>query len=67
MDHIMAAKEIGQLCKTIDTLDDFKVNKKELCGNATSCLMCKGLKDVRDLETYDEAYVTGMKRWLEMT
>eukprot|EP00972_Heterocapsa_arctica_P025181 3710852-Heterocapsa_arctica.AAC.1 len=66
MDHIMGAKEIGTLCQQIDTLDDFKTHKKDLCGNATSCLMCKGLKDVKDLETYSEGYTTGMKRWIDI-
>eukprot|EP00972_Heterocapsa_arctica_P104614 15419476-Heterocapsa_arctica.AAC.1 len=66
MDHIMGAKEIGALCQQVDTLDDFKLQKKDLCGNAASCLMCKGLKDVKGLDTYSEGYTTGMKRWTDV-
>eukprot|EP00972_Heterocapsa_arctica_P115779 16449655-Heterocapsa_arctica.AAC.1 len=66
MDPIMGAKEIGQLCKAIDTLDDFRAKQKELCGNAKGCLMCKGLEDVKDLDTFNKSYVEGMKRWIEI-
>eukprot|EP00972_Heterocapsa_arctica_P043140 6361421-Heterocapsa_arctica.AAC.1 len=66
MDHIMGAKEIGSLCQPIDTLDDFKLHKKDLCGNGTSCLMCKGLKDVKALETYSVGCTTGIKRWIDI-
>eukprot|EP00972_Heterocapsa_arctica_P085983 12670003-Heterocapsa_arctica.AAC.1 len=64
MDHIMEAKEIGQICQQVDTLDDFKMHQKDLCGSHANCRMCKGLKDVKELETYSEGYTTGMKRWI---
>eukprot|EP00972_Heterocapsa_arctica_P011432 1675824-Heterocapsa_arctica.AAC.1 len=41
MDHIMVATELGDICRHFDTLEDYKINKNNVCGLSAKCLMCK--------------------------
>eukprot|EP00972_Heterocapsa_arctica_P078407 11560949-Heterocapsa_arctica.AAC.1 len=59
MDHIMVASELGNICRNCDTLEDFNINKKKVCGVSAKCLMCKGLNDMQELDTvYSEGQTT---------
>eukprot|EP00972_Heterocapsa_arctica_P049719 7315284-Heterocapsa_arctica.AAC.1 len=67
MDHIMVISEMGNICRNFDTLEDFRINKQNVCGASSKCLMCKGLNDVKDLDAgYSEGHTAGMKKWIDI-
>eukprot|EP00972_Heterocapsa_arctica_P086825 12798429-Heterocapsa_arctica.AAC.1 len=41
MDHLMVQSELGVTCIPFSNLEDYQNHKKEACGMAGKCLMCK--------------------------
>eukprot|EP00972_Heterocapsa_arctica_P086550 12758216-Heterocapsa_arctica.AAC.1 len=67
MDHIMVNSELGVTCRHFDNLEDYQINKKEVCGLPAKCLMCKSFMDVKDMEkAYSDGHSVGMRQWINI-